>query len=293
MKYNPKIKNLKPFLNADGQLFSFNNTKPKKKYQCLHCLGQMSDTLYREISGGYICLTCSDAADKAAQNPDCQDAVAATLAIYTRQLSQEDFCFLMYSNSSVRFRRESSSIYTERCFKELYPVLPSQTAADQFFQRIRDQQTLDYKVHSIKLLNLAPRRVPKLLHLVPRRATDSDSSRAIKAVTRFKQFVDYLNPESVCSTVRKRCIDGRWIWVRATLREAIPEEVLLRGFFYFLCRRDGADYRSAIQFYRRLEPHEMMMKICCSKDEWDEEREKNLLFLLNNPNPKSSVSLSA
>lgn len=283
MKYNPRIKNLKPFLNADGQLFSFNKTKTEKKYQCLHCLGQMSDTLYREISGGDICLTCSDAAYKAEQNPDCQDAaVTATLAVYMRQLSQEDFCFVVYSNSSVQFRSESSPIfYTERCFEELYPFLPSQSATDQVFQRIRDQQARDYKIYSYKMLNL-----------VPLRETASDSLRTINAVRMFKRFVDYLNPESVYSTVRKRCIDGRWIWVRGTLNKAIPEEVLLRGFFYFLCRQHGADYRSAIQFYRRLEPLETLMKICFSKDKWYAEREKSLLYLLNNPKPKRSLSLS-
>lgn len=243
----------------------------------------MSDRLYREISGGYICLTCSDAAYKAEQNPDCQeDPVLATLAVYMRQLSPEDFRFFMYSNSSVQFRNESSPIfYTQRCFEELYPFLPSQTAADQVFQRIRDQQARDYKVYSLKMLNLAP--------LIE---TARDSLRAIKAVRMFKRFVDCLNPESVCSTVRKRCIDGRWIWVHGNLKEAIPEEVLLRGFFYFLCRRHGADYRSAIQFYRRLEPLETLMKICFSKDEWYEEREKSLLYLLNNSNPKRSLSLS-
>ena len=66
-------------------------------------------------------------------------------------------------------------------------------------------------------------------------------------------------------------------------KEALPEETLLRNFFYYHCFENGAHYPSAIRLYRRLEPMETLMKLCFSEDQWLDERDKNLRFLVKNP----------
>ncbi len=69
------------------------------------------------------------------------------------------------------------------------------------------------------------------------------------------------------------------------------EETLSRNFFYYCCMKKGADYRLVIRLYRRLEPLEILMKICFGEEHWLDERDKNVRFLIKNPVSKPAADI--
>ena len=281
MKYNPRIKNLKPFLNANGQLASFRKITPELKYRCVCCEGQFTDAQYTQSSGDYTCLICREAEWKAEQNITEPAPDSPSPAINIAQLNAEDFQFVIFRQDGKPWSLKSAFPNPQKMeFCDLHSLFNNPVTPKKIFQQVCRNTEEIYRQCFFQSLHSD----------LPATKSKTDDSPEHRAIVAFKRLVAGTQPGTIDpSYVKKLDVSRRWLWIGAVTKEALPEETLLRNFFYYHCFENGADYPSAIRLYRRLEPMETLMKLCLSKDKWLDERDKNLRFLGKNPLSKPAA----
>jgi hypothetical protein len=282
MKHKWEIQNSIQLLAEDGHLPTFGEVTPELTYRCLCCDGQFTDARYAETGDGYACIICSNAEWKAEQNIAEPSSGAFALANDFAQLNAEDFQFFICRQGKKPWGLKSAYPQPQEMeFCDLRSEFNNPTVPEEIFQQISIETVENYRNCFFKAMYLD----------LPSTESLTDDSPEYRAIVAFKRLVALTKPETIpYSYVKKLGARRRWCWIIAATKEALPEETLLRNFFYFYCSEYGADYRSAIRLYRRLEPLETIMKISSSEDRWLDERDKNLRFLIKNSASKPAAA---
>jgi len=207
----------------ENKQFSFIDWLPEIQYQCPNCEGLFADQYHDEAEGEVKCPACIELAS---------DPPSPSINI--AQLNAEDFQFFIFRYGGKPLSLNCAYLRPQKMeFSDLHALFKKPVTPKKIFQQVCRKTEEIY-------LECFFQSLRSDLQSTKSNPNDSPEHRAIVA---FKRLVAGTQPGTIDPSYVKRLdLRGRWLWIGAITKEALPEETLLSNFFYYHCVENGADY---------------------------------------------------